>query len=69
MGHSGQQGLSRCPCQASDLASPSLQAPAPLGLWTGALAVLWRLRSYWGCNRKVCVRVHLAQPFSLQVRS
>uniref|UniRef100_H0V9W7 Glycerol-3-phosphate acyltransferase 2, mitochondrial n=1 Tax=Cavia porcellus TaxID=10141 RepID=H0V9W7_CAVPO len=41
-------------------------APAPLGLWTGALAVLWRLRSYWGCNRKVCVRVHLAQPFSLQ---
>ncbi|XP_029421955.1 glycerol-3-phosphate acyltransferase 2, mitochondrial isoform X2 [Nannospalax galili] len=39
---------------------------APLGLWTGALAVLRRLCSCWGCNRRVCVRVHLAQPFSLQ---
>uniref|UniRef100_A0A8C7B9S3 Glycerol-3-phosphate acyltransferase 2, mitochondrial n=1 Tax=Neovison vison TaxID=452646 RepID=A0A8C7B9S3_NEOVI len=37
----------------------------PLGLWTGALAVL---RSLWGWGRspRVCVRVHLAQPFSLQ---
>nr|XP_034351692.1 glycerol-3-phosphate acyltransferase 2, mitochondrial isoform X1 [Arvicanthis niloticus] len=39
---------------------------APLGLWTGALAVLRRVCSCWGCNRRVCVRVHLAQPFSLQ---
>ncbi|XP_055978604.1 glycerol-3-phosphate acyltransferase 2, mitochondrial isoform X2 [Sorex fumeus] len=38
---------------------------APLGLWTGALAVLRSLRG-WGCNRRACVRVHLAQPFSLQ---
>lgn len=47
---------------------PSLQASAPLGLWTGALAVLRILR---GCSRsrRVCVRVHLAQPFSLQVCS
>ncbi|XP_047378789.1 glycerol-3-phosphate acyltransferase 2, mitochondrial isoform X1 [Sciurus carolinensis] len=42
------------------------QASGPLGLWRGALAVLWRLRSCWGCLRRVCVRVHLAQPFSLQ---
>nr|XP_020040702.1 glycerol-3-phosphate acyltransferase 2, mitochondrial [Castor canadensis]XP_020040703.1 glycerol-3-phosphate acyltransferase 2, mitochondrial [Castor canadensis] len=41
-------------------------ASLPLGLWTGALAVLRRLRSCWGCSHKVCVRVHLAQPFSLQ---
>uniref|UniRef100_A0A8D2B6H0 Glycerol-3-phosphate acyltransferase 2, mitochondrial n=1 Tax=Sciurus vulgaris TaxID=55149 RepID=A0A8D2B6H0_SCIVU len=41
-------------------------ASGPLGLWRGALAVLWRLRSCWGCLRRVCVRVHLAQPFSLQ---
>ncbi|KFO27354.1 Glycerol-3-phosphate acyltransferase 2, mitochondrial [Fukomys damarensis] len=41
-------------------------ASAPLGLWTGALAVLRRLYSCWGCGHKVCVRVHLAQPFSLQ---
>lgn len=46
--------------------SSSLQALAPLGLWTGALAVLRSLRR-WGCGRRVCVRVHLAQPFSLQV--
>uniref|UniRef100_A0A8C6CST9 Glycerol-3-phosphate acyltransferase 2, mitochondrial n=1 Tax=Moschus moschiferus TaxID=68415 RepID=A0A8C6CST9_MOSMO len=38
---------------------------APLGLWTGVLAVLRSLRR-WGCSRRVCVRVHLAQPFSLQ---
>lgn len=44
----------------------SLQASAPLGLWTGALAVLWSLRG-WGCSRRACVRVHLAQPFSLHV--
>ncbi|KAM5227802.1 glycerol-3-phosphate acyltransferase 2, mitochondrial-like [Ctenodactylus gundi] len=41
-------------------------ASAPLGLWTGALAVLRRLRSSWGCGHRACVRVHLAQPFSLQ---
>uniref|UniRef100_A0A667HWV2 Glycerol-3-phosphate acyltransferase 2, mitochondrial n=1 Tax=Lynx canadensis TaxID=61383 RepID=A0A667HWV2_LYNCA len=40
-------------------------ASAPLGLWTGALAVLRILRG-WGRSRPVCVRVHLAQPFSLQ---
>ncbi|OWK10701.1 GPAT2 [Cervus elaphus hippelaphus] len=40
-------------------------ALAPLGLWTGLLAVLRSLRR-WGCSRRVCVRVHLAQPFSLQ---
>uniref|UniRef100_A0A8I3N363 Glycerol-3-phosphate acyltransferase 2, mitochondrial n=1 Tax=Canis lupus familiaris TaxID=9615 RepID=A0A8I3N363_CANLF len=40
-------------------------ALAPLGLWTGALAVLRSLRS-WGHSPRVCVRVHLAQPFSLQ---
>ncbi|XP_058390540.1 glycerol-3-phosphate acyltransferase 2, mitochondrial isoform X2 [Diceros bicornis minor] len=40
-------------------------ASAPLGLWTGALAVLRSLRG-WGCSRRVCVRVQLAQPFSLQ---
>uniref|UniRef100_A0A8C0DLX5 Glycerol-3-phosphate acyltransferase 2, mitochondrial n=1 Tax=Balaenoptera musculus TaxID=9771 RepID=A0A8C0DLX5_BALMU len=39
-------------------------ASAPLGLWTGALAVLRSLRG-WGCSRRACVRVHLAQPFSL----
>nr|XP_015094306.2 glycerol-3-phosphate acyltransferase 2, mitochondrial isoform X3 [Vicugna pacos] len=37
----------------------------PLGLWTGALAVLRSLRG-WGCSHRVCIRVHLAQPFSLQ---
>ncbi|XP_012666509.1 glycerol-3-phosphate acyltransferase 2, mitochondrial [Otolemur garnettii] len=41
-------------------------ASVPLGLWTGALAVLRSLRSCWGCSPRVCVRVHLAQPFSLQ---
>ncbi|XP_075819925.1 glycerol-3-phosphate acyltransferase 2, mitochondrial isoform X2 [Microtus pennsylvanicus] len=39
---------------------------APLGLWTGALAVFRKLYNCWGCNRRACVRVHLAQPFSLQ---
>ncbi|XP_006873612.1 PREDICTED: glycerol-3-phosphate acyltransferase 2, mitochondrial [Chrysochloris asiatica] len=38
----------------------------PLGLWTGTLAVLRSLRSCWGCSHRACVRVHLAQPFSLQ---
>uniref|UniRef100_A0A2K6GDI4 Glycerol-3-phosphate acyltransferase 2, mitochondrial n=2 Tax=Propithecus coquereli TaxID=379532 RepID=A0A2K6GDI4_PROCO len=41
-------------------------ASVPLGLWTGALAVLRSLRNCWGRSRRVCVRVHLAQPFSLQ---
>ncbi|XP_022376254.1 glycerol-3-phosphate acyltransferase 2, mitochondrial isoform X4 [Enhydra lutris kenyoni] len=40
-------------------------ALVPLGLWTGALAVLRSLWS-WGRSPRVCVRVHLAQPFSLQ---
>uniref|UniRef100_A0A7N5KA77 Glycerol-3-phosphate acyltransferase 2, mitochondrial n=1 Tax=Ailuropoda melanoleuca TaxID=9646 RepID=A0A7N5KA77_AILME len=40
-------------------------ALTPLGLWTGALAVLRILRC-WGRSPRVCVRVHLAQPFSLQ---
>ncbi|XP_038186051.1 glycerol-3-phosphate acyltransferase 2, mitochondrial isoform X3 [Arvicola amphibius] len=39
---------------------------APLGLWTGALAVFRNLYNCWGCHRRACVRVHLAQPFSLQ---
>uniref|UniRef100_A0A5F9CPG9 Glycerol-3-phosphate acyltransferase 2, mitochondrial n=1 Tax=Oryctolagus cuniculus TaxID=9986 RepID=A0A5F9CPG9_RABIT len=39
---------------------------APLGLWTVALAVLQSLWNCWGRRRRVCVRVHLAQPFSLQ---
>ncbi|CAO2578916.1 Glycerol-3-phosphate acyltransferase 2, mitochondrial [Lemmus lemmus] len=39
---------------------------APLGLWTGALAVFRKLYNCWGCSRRACVRVHLAQPFSLQ---
>uniref|UniRef100_A0A8I4A1Y5 GPAT/DHAPAT C-terminal domain-containing protein n=1 Tax=Callithrix jacchus TaxID=9483 RepID=A0A8I4A1Y5_CALJA len=42
------------------------EASAPLGLWTGALAVLWSLCSHLGCSRQICSRVHLAQPFSLQ---
>ncbi|XP_037383756.1 glycerol-3-phosphate acyltransferase 2, mitochondrial isoform X2 [Talpa occidentalis] len=37
----------------------------PLGLWAGALAVLRSLRA-WGCSRRICARVHLAQPFSLK---
>uniref|UniRef100_A0A2K5RW19 Phospholipid/glycerol acyltransferase domain-containing protein n=1 Tax=Cebus imitator TaxID=2715852 RepID=A0A2K5RW19_CEBIM len=41
-------------------------ASAPLGLWTGALAVLRSLCSHLGCSRQICSRVHLAQPFSLQ---
>ncbi|KAL4694328.1 hypothetical protein H8959_013593 [Pygathrix nigripes] len=41
-------------------------ASAPLGLWTGALAVLRSLWSHWGCSRRICSRVHLGQPFSLQ---
>ncbi|XP_007529941.1 glycerol-3-phosphate acyltransferase 2, mitochondrial [Erinaceus europaeus] len=40
-------------------------ASAPLGLWTAAFAVLRSLRG-WGCSHRACVRVHLAQPFSLQ---
>nr|XP_040126667.1 glycerol-3-phosphate acyltransferase 2, mitochondrial isoform X2 [Ictidomys tridecemlineatus] len=47
-------------------AMEQLLASSPLGLWRGALAVLQRLRSSWGCLHRVCVRVHLAQPFSLQ---
>lgn len=46
---------------------PLLQAAPLLGLWTGALAVLRSLRGWRG--HRVCVRVHLAQPFSLQVWS
>ncbi|XP_011811890.1 PREDICTED: glycerol-3-phosphate acyltransferase 2, mitochondrial isoform X1 [Colobus angolensis palliatus] len=41
-------------------------ASAPLGLRTGALAVLRSLWSHWGCSHRICSRVHLAQPFSLQ---
>uniref|UniRef100_A0A2K5DBS8 GPAT/DHAPAT C-terminal domain-containing protein n=1 Tax=Aotus nancymaae TaxID=37293 RepID=A0A2K5DBS8_AOTNA len=41
-------------------------ASVPLGLWTGALAVLRSLCSHLGCSRQICSRVHLAQPFSLQ---
>uniref|UniRef100_H2P539 GPAT/DHAPAT C-terminal domain-containing protein n=1 Tax=Pongo abelii TaxID=9601 RepID=H2P539_PONAB len=41
-------------------------ASTPLGLWTGALAVLHSLWSRWGCSCRICSRVHLAQPFSLQ---
>ncbi|XP_032128753.1 glycerol-3-phosphate acyltransferase 2, mitochondrial-like, partial [Sapajus apella] len=41
-------------------------ASAPLGLWTGALAVLRSLCSHLGCSRQICSRVHLAQSFSLQ---
>ncbi|XP_045139869.1 glycerol-3-phosphate acyltransferase 2, mitochondrial [Echinops telfairi] len=41
-------------------------APTPLGLWTGTLAVLRSLCSCWGRSHRACVRVHLAQPFSLQ---
>uniref|UniRef100_A0A8C3W467 Glycerol-3-phosphate acyltransferase 2, mitochondrial n=1 Tax=Catagonus wagneri TaxID=51154 RepID=A0A8C3W467_9CETA len=40
-------------------------ALAPLGLWTGVLAVLRGLQG-WGRSRRICARVHLAQPFSLQ---
>uniref|UniRef100_A0A2K5CVQ9 GPAT/DHAPAT C-terminal domain-containing protein n=1 Tax=Aotus nancymaae TaxID=37293 RepID=A0A2K5CVQ9_AOTNA len=41
-------------------------ASVPLGLWTGALAVLRSLCSHLGCSRQICSQVHLAQPFSLQ---
>ncbi|KAI2524306.1 glycerol-3-phosphate acyltransferase 2, mitochondrial, partial [Homo sapiens] len=41
-------------------------ASAPLGLWTGALAVLRSLWSRWGCSHRICSWVRLAQPFSLQ---
>uniref|UniRef100_A0A8C3W9V3 Glycerol-3-phosphate acyltransferase 2, mitochondrial n=1 Tax=Catagonus wagneri TaxID=51154 RepID=A0A8C3W9V3_9CETA len=41
------------------------EALAPLGLWTGVLAVLRGLQG-WGRSRRICARVHLAQPFSLQ---
>uniref|UniRef100_A0A8D2A1P3 Glycerol-3-phosphate acyltransferase 2, mitochondrial n=2 Tax=Sus scrofa TaxID=9823 RepID=A0A8D2A1P3_PIG len=48
-----------------DAPRDTYQALAPLGLWTGALAALRSLRG-WGRGRRVCARVHLAQPFSLQ---
>ncbi|KAK2093253.1 Glycerol-3-phosphate acyltransferase 2, mitochondrial [Saguinus oedipus] len=57
---------SSAPGEAIQLSSPFLQASAPLGLWTGALAVLRSLCSHLGCSRQICSRVHLAQPFSLQ---
>eukprot|EP00069_Balaena_mysticetus_P010407 bmy_06906T0 len=47
-----------------DAPRDTYHASAPLGLWTGALAVLRSLRG-WSCSRRACVRVHLAQPFSL----
>ncbi|KAB0401375.1 hypothetical protein E2I00_005035 [Balaenoptera physalus] len=47
-----------------DAPRDTYHASDPLGLWTGALAVLRSLRG-WGCSRRACVRVHLAQPFSL----
>ncbi|KAF6270419.1 glycerol-3-phosphate acyltransferase 2, mitochondrial [Rhinolophus ferrumequinum] len=47
-----------------DAPRDTFHAAPPLGLWTGALAVLRSLRGW--CGRRVCVRVHLAQPFSLQ---
>ncbi|XP_016065131.1 PREDICTED: glycerol-3-phosphate acyltransferase 2, mitochondrial isoform X5 [Miniopterus natalensis] len=40
-------------------------AAAPLRLWTRTLAVLRSLRG-WCFGPRICVRVHLAQPFSLQ---
>nr|XP_045004249.1 glycerol-3-phosphate acyltransferase 2, mitochondrial isoform X1 [Jaculus jaculus] len=49
-----------------DAPSDMNHASAPLGLWTGALAVLRRLHKCWGCSSRVCVRVHFGQPFSLQ---
>ncbi|XP_054403107.1 glycerol-3-phosphate acyltransferase 2, mitochondrial isoform X4 [Pongo abelii] len=55
--HKGQMKMVQKAAQA---------ASAPLGLWTGALAVLRSLWSHWGCSRRICSRVHLAQPFSLQ---
>lgn len=55
--------------ESQALSRSSPQASSPLGLWRGALAVLQRLRSCWGRLHRVCVRVHLAQPFSLQVWS
>ncbi|XP_049641015.1 glycerol-3-phosphate acyltransferase 2, mitochondrial isoform X2 [Suncus etruscus] len=48
-----------------DAPSDEYRALAPLGLWTGALAILRSLRG-WGGSHRACVRVHLAQPFSLQ---
>ncbi|XP_006903283.1 PREDICTED: glycerol-3-phosphate acyltransferase 2, mitochondrial-like [Elephantulus edwardii] len=48
-------------------ARPDVYHPLPpLGLWTGALAVLQGLYHCWHSRRGSCVRVHLAQPFSLQ---
>ncbi|KAM6178268.1 glycerol-3-phosphate acyltransferase 2, mitochondrial-like [Rhynchocyon petersi] len=41
-------------------------ASAPLGLWTGILAILRNLCYSWSRSHRACVRVHLAQPFSLQ---
>ncbi|XP_051692020.2 glycerol-3-phosphate acyltransferase 2, mitochondrial isoform X1 [Oryctolagus cuniculus] len=49
-----------------DAPCDSYHTSAPLGLWTVALAVLQSLWNCWGRRRRVCVRVHLAQPFSLQ---
>ncbi|XP_054431495.1 glycerol-3-phosphate acyltransferase 2, mitochondrial isoform X2 [Pteronotus mesoamericanus] len=48
-----------------DAPPSSLQATAPVGLGTVALAVLRSLRG-WCCSPRTCVRVHLSQPFSLQ---
>ncbi|ELK14819.1 Glycerol-3-phosphate acyltransferase 2, mitochondrial [Pteropus alecto] len=48
-----------------DAPCDTYHATAPLGLWTGMLAVLRSLRG-WCRGRRVCVRVHLAQPFSLR---
>uniref|UniRef100_A0A673T7L1 Glycerol-3-phosphate acyltransferase 2, mitochondrial n=1 Tax=Suricata suricatta TaxID=37032 RepID=A0A673T7L1_SURSU len=48
-----------------DARCDAYHASAPLGLWTGALAVLRILRGS-GSSHRACVRVHLAQPFSLQ---
>ncbi|XP_049712333.1 glycerol-3-phosphate acyltransferase 2, mitochondrial [Elephas maximus indicus] len=51
---------------APDVLPDVHHASTPLGLWTGALAILRSLRSCWGHSHRACVRVHLAQPFSLQ---
>lgn len=61
-----QLSRKQAPGKLAHSAPPSVQALAPLGLWTGALAALRSLRG-WGRGRRVCARVHLAQPFSLQV--
>nr|KAF6446871.1 glycerol-3-phosphate acyltransferase 2, mitochondrial [Rousettus aegyptiacus] len=48
-----------------DAPCDTIHAAAPVGLWTGMLAVLRSLRG-WCRGHRVCVRVHLAQPFSLK---